>query len=101
MTVSFSAGGLLYPRFGELLTKMELDDWIGTDSMERYKLDPDDIDAERINSTLDTIKKLWLQRIRFQPFGKIIVIVNTVERFRGRIFGITVDQHVDRMACRG
>eukprot|EP00438_Fugacium_kawagutii_P010563 Skav212964 [mRNA] locus=scaffold1345:18357:27206:+ [translate_table: standard] len=78
MTVSFSAEGPLYPRFGQLLTKMELDDWIGTESIERYKLEPSDMDADRINSTLETVKTNPFAAFAFDATYSFLVAANNL-----------------------
>lgn len=65
--ISFVNKGPLYPKFQELLSKMDLDDWIGPNSTERYKLEANLIDAVHLNASMQHITKLALQLIRSVP----------------------------------
>lgn len=53
--ISFVNKGPLYPKFQELLSKLDLDDWIGPNSTERYKLEANLIDAVHLNASMQHI----------------------------------------------
>ena len=55
--IGFVNQGELYPRFTELVSKMGVDDFLGQESIQRYKLDVHSSDRERVNSTLSTLSK--------------------------------------------
>lgn len=57
MMIGFVNQGELYPRFTELVSKMGVDDFLGQESIQRYKLDVHSSDRERVNSTLSTLSK--------------------------------------------
>ena len=74
--ISFVNKGPLYPKFQELLSKMDLDDWIGPSSIERYKLEANLIDAVHLNASLQQITKLALQLIRLvSPRSSIVIFM--------------------------
>ena len=61
MMIGFVNKGDLYPRFAELVSKMGVDDFLGQESIQRYKLDLGSSDRERFNSTLSTVTKPGLK----------------------------------------
>eukprot|EP00434_Breviolum_minutum_P036186 symbB.v1.2.032056.t1/scaffold3795.1/size50223/4 len=79
MMIGFVNQGELYPRFTELVSKMGVDDFLGQESIQRYKLDVHSSDRERVNSTLSTLSSNQYASFAFDATYTFLIAINSLK----------------------